>query len=79
MNKKLLVVGISALFSFSVIASNQQALTKEEINKLNKEILAKEGIEIPEYNEISIVPASKYINSKSITQNANDAHIAKKM
>lgn len=79
MNKKLLVVGISALFSFSVIASNQQALTKEEINKLNKEILAKEGIEILEYNEISIVPASKYINSKSITQNANDAHIAKKM
>lgn len=79
MNKKLLAVGISALFSFSVIASNQQALTKEEIIKRNKEILAKAGIEIPEYNEINIVPASNYINNKNVKQNANDAHMAKKM
>ncbi|QMT61866.1 hypothetical protein [Legionella sp. PC997] len=78
MSKKLLAFGISALFSFSVIASNQEGLTKEEINKRNKEILAKAGIEIPEYNEINIVPASKYITSKNIKQNANDAHIAKK-
>jgi len=78
MNKKLIVVGVSALFSLSVMASNQQALTKEEINKKNKEILAKAGIEIPEYNEINIVPASKYINSKN-KQNANNVHLAKKM
>lgn len=79
MNNKLLVVGVSALFSFSVMASNQPSLTKEELNKRNKEILAKAGIEIPQYNEINIVPASKYINSENIKKNANDAHIAKKM
>lgn len=79
MNKKLLVVGMSALFSFSVTASNQQVLTKDEINKKNKEIIAKAGIEIPEYNEINIVAASKYINSNNIKQDANDAHMAKKM
>ncbi|KTD05805.1 hypothetical protein Lgra_2582 [Legionella gratiana] len=78
MNSKLLVAGITALFSFSVIASNEQALTKEEINKKNKEILAKAGIEIPEYNEINIVTANKYINSMNI-KDANDAHLAKKM
>lgn len=79
MNKKLLAAGISALFSFSVMASNQQALTKEEHIKRDKEILAKAGIEIPEYNEINIVPASKYINNKNSKNNANDAHMAKKM
>lgn len=78
MNNKLLATGIAVLFSFNVMASNQQALTKEEINKRNKEILAKAGIEIPEYNEINIVPATKYINSKNI-KDANDAHMAKKM
>ncbi|WP_115705393.1 hypothetical protein [Legionella sainthelensi] len=78
MNSKLLIAGITALFSFSVIASNEQALTKEEINKKNKEILAKAGIEIPEYNEINIVTANKYINSMNI-KDANDAHLAKKM
>ncbi|KTD66696.1 hypothetical protein Lste_2902 [Legionella steelei] len=78
MNSKLLIAGITALFSFSVIASNEQAFTKEEINKKNKEILAKAGIEIPEYNEINIVTANKYINSMNI-KDANDAHLAKKM
>lgn len=79
MSNKLLVTGIFALFSFSVMANNQHALTKEEINKKNKEILAQAGIEIPEYNEINVVPASKYINNKNMKKNATDAHIAKKM
>ena len=80
MNKTLLLaVGISALFAFSAIASNQQALSKEEIIKKNNEILAKAGIEIPQYNEINIVPASNYINSKNVKPNANEVHMEQKM
>jgi hypothetical protein len=40
--------------------------------------MASAGIAIPEYNEINIVPATKYTNSNHI-KDANDAHIAKKM
>jgi hypothetical protein len=77
--KKLLLAGMSALFSFNVMAGTQQALTKEEINKRNKEMLAKAGIELPDSTEVSIVSASKYITSKDSKLNESDAHMANKM
>jgi len=79
MKKKLLIAGISAIVSFNVMVNGQQALTKKEINKRSQEILAKSGIELPKYNEINIVSASKYINDEGIKQNENDAHMAAKM
>ncbi|MCW8469910.1 hypothetical protein OQJ19_04465 [Fluoribacter gormanii] len=79
MKKTLLVAGVSALFSLNTLANDQKPLTKEEINQRNKAILAKSGISIPEYNEINIVSASTYIDSKDIKQSANDAHMAKKI
>lgn len=79
MKKTLLVAGVSALFSLNTLANDQKPLTKEEINQRNKAILAKSGISIPEYNEINIVSASTYIDSKDIKQSANDAHMAKKL
>ncbi len=79
MYQKLLAAGLSVIFSFNTMANDQHALTKEEINQLNKKILAKAGIDIPEYNEINIVSANTYIDNKNIKQNANDAHMAKKM
>lgn len=79
MKKKLLIAGVSAIVSFSVIASSQHLLTKEEIDKRSREMLAKSGIELCEHNEINIVSANKYINNNGIKQNANDAHVAEKM
>ena len=80
MNKKLLLTGIFALFSLSVMADNQKALTIKAINIRNKEILSKAGLSVPEYNQINIVPANKYLGNikMGVTQNANDAHMAKK-
>lgn len=79
MNKKLLVAGITTLFSFSIMANNQRALTQDEIKNKNKEMLSKAGIEIPEYNQINIVAANKYIKKTNSKQNANDAHMARKI
>lgn len=79
MKRKLLIAGISALFTYNAMADSQPALTKEQISKRNQEILAKAGISIPEYNEINIVSASTYTDNKGIKQNANDAHMAMKM
>jgi hypothetical protein len=81
MNKKLLLTGIFALFSLNVMADNQKALTIKAINIRNKEILSKAGLSVPEYNQINIVPANKYLGNikMGVTQNANDAHMAKKM
>lgn len=71
-----IIFGI-ALFSCDVKASKQRELTKEEIVKLNKEILAKAGIEIPKYDEINIIPASTYLNKTN--KDDNDSHIANKI
>ena len=78
MNKTLLIAGISALFTFSALADTS-ALTREEMDKRNREILAQAGIDISNSTEISIVSANKYLNIKGIKQNANDAHMAEKM
>jgi hypothetical protein len=81
MHKKLLLAGLFAIFSLNVLASSQKALTIKTINKRNQEILAKAGLSIPEYKQINIVPANKYLgnNKMGITQNVNDAHMARKM
>lgn len=81
MHNKLLLAGIFAIFSFNVLANSQKTLTIKAINKRNQEILAKAGLSIPEYNQINIVPANKYLGSSKmgIKQDANDAHMAKKM
>ena len=79
MNKKLLIAGVAILFSLNATAAHQNSLTKEEVNKRNIEMLSKAGIEISDSSEISIVSANKYINSKNIYKNDNDAHMAKKM
>ena len=78
MKKKILIAGISAIFTFNTMA-NTQPLTKEEIEKRSQESLAKAGIVLPDSTEVSIISANKLINNKGIKQNANDAHIAKKM
>jgi hypothetical protein len=79
MKTKLILVGISVIFTFNVIAADTQSvLTKEEINKRSREFLAKAGIDVPDSTEINIVSADKLINNKNIKKNENDAHIAKK-
>ncbi len=75
MKKKLLVAGMSVLFACNVLAGNSSALTKEEMDNRNREMLSKAGIEIPSSTEISIVSANKYMGVKGIKQNANDAHM----
>lgn len=79
MKKKILIAGISAIISFNVIADAPPILTKEEINKRNRETLAKAGIDISDSTEISIVSANKFISNVGVKQNENDAHMAKKM
>ena len=79
MKKKLIITCISAIFTFNAMADSQLTLTKEEINNRNKDILAKAGISISEYNEINIVSANTYTDSKGLKQNANDAHVGKKI
>lgn len=71
MKKKLLLAGISVLFTFNAMADTQTILSREEINKRNKELLAKEGIYIPDSTEINIVSANKFINSKKLKADAN--------
>lgn len=79
MNKKLLIAGMSTLFAFNALADTTAALTRDELDRRNREMLAKAGIEIPSSTEISIVSANKYMSIKGIKQNANDAHMAEKM
>jgi len=79
MKKRLLIAGISTLLAFNALADTTSALTREDMDKRNREMLAKAGIEIPSSTEISIVSASKYMNIKGVKQNANDAHMATKM
>lgn len=81
MNKKLLLTAMFVMFSLNVMAANQKALTMQAINLANKEILAKAGLAVSEYHQINIVPAKKYLmgNKMGVAQNANDAHMAKKM
>lgn len=80
MKMKLLTTGLLALFSFTVMADNQSViLNKEALEKQNRELLAKAGIAIADSTEVSIVPATTYLNNSNLKQNANDAHMAKKM
>ncbi|KTC89125.1 hypothetical protein [Legionella drozanskii] len=79
MKKKLLIAGMSVIFSFKAMADVQPTITNEEIDKRNRAMLAKAGIELPDSIEVSMVSANKYIESNSIKQNANDAHMATKM
>ncbi|KTC85437.1 hypothetical protein [Legionella drozanskii] len=61
------------------MADVQPTITTEEIDKRNRAMLAKAGIELLDSIEVNRVSASKYIESNSIKQNANDAHMANKM
>ena len=79
MKRRLLIAGISALFTFNALADAASALTREDMDKKSREMLAKAGIEIPISTEISIVSANKYMNIKGVKQDANDAHMAMKM
>lgn len=79
MKKIFLIAGISTLVSFQAMADTHTILSREQIEKQNREYLAKSGINIPNSTDISIVSASKYINIKNPAHNQNDVYMAKRM
>jgi hypothetical protein len=76
MKKKLFLAVISIVFTFSAIADTQPTLSREEIDKQNKEILAKKGLYLPDYNEINMVSANKFISKKNMKGSNYDAEMA---
>lgn len=79
MNKKLLIMIGIVFLSSNVFASEEFVMNKELIKKRNLELLAKNGIFFPKYNEVNIVPIDTYLNYKKNKNDQNDIHLANKM
>lgn len=70
--RKLLLIGWCILLSFNSIADNHNTLSIEEIDRLNKELLAKAGIYVPDSTEINIVSAKTFLFKNNATNKVND-------
>ncbi|HHF7349621.1 TPA: hypothetical protein ACPSKE_002831 [Legionella feeleii] len=70
--RKLLLIGWCILLSFNSIADNHNTLSREEIDRLNKELLAKAGIYVPDSTEINIVSAKTILFKNNATNKVND-------
>lgn len=70
MRNKLLIATVCSLITFNCVA-NADKLTVEQIRKQSDALLAKAGIEILPYNQVSIVPSDKYLNDKNLKLDPN--------
>jgi hypothetical protein len=78
MKKILLLASIIALSPFNLIAQTDAGLTKVELNKKNKELLTKAGINILDSSEIRIIPSNIILNNNNSSQDKNNAYYAEK-
>lgn len=70
--RKLLSIGLGILLSFNSLADNQNTLSRTEIDRLNKELLVRAGIYVPDSTEINIVSAKTFLFKNHGTNKAND-------
>lgn len=71
MKNKLLIASVCGLFAFNCTSSAGKLLSVQDIKKQSEALLAKAGIEILPYNQVSIVPSDKYLNDKNLKADPN--------
>lgn len=73
--RKLLPTALLILFVAHVMAESQAVLSREDIDRVNKELLAKAGLSVPDSTEIRIVSANQFLfkNNSRINQSNDDA------
>ncbi|WP_040916851.1 hypothetical protein, partial [Legionella tunisiensis] len=72
--RKLLPTALLILFVTHAVAEPQAVLSREDIDRINKELLAKAGLSVPDSTEIRLVSANQLLfkNNSRINQSNDD-------